>query len=127
MIFIIDGILENMALEGKRYFSPHYIISAAETQGVELSLKEVTEYLLSLVPNKIKVHYEMECPNGDSDFEIVSPHDFIEETKICHICSVEYITNLNRIWVYFDFTPEYIDFLKKKRITPNSRRDLLLI
>lgn len=127
MLFIIDEILENMVREDKRYFSPHYIISAAATQGVDLSLKQVTEYLLSLVPTKIKVHYDVECPNGDSDFAIDSPHQIKDEFRTCHICHTEYIPSLDRVWVYFDFTPEYRDYIKKKRVIPKVKRDLLLI
>ncbi|PLV34979.1 hypothetical protein BSP4_10950 [Bacillus subtilis subsp. subtilis] len=127
MLFIIDEILENMVREDKRYFSPHYIISVAANQGENLSLKQVTEYLLSLVPAKLRVYYEVECPNGDSDFAIDSPHQKLDEFKICHICNTEYMPSLDRVWVSFDFTPEYRAYIKKKRVVPKVRRDLLLI
>ncbi|MCY9027164.1 hypothetical protein MOF32_30295 [Priestia megaterium] len=129
MLFIIDDILEEMAIEGKRYFSPHYIISIAKQSGQILTLKETTNHLLSLVGSnkKLQVFYEVECPNGDNDFPISSPLELSNEERTCHLCHVEYIPSPDRVWVYFDFTPAYKNYLKKKSLVPEQPQILALV
>ncbi|MCM3705303.1 hypothetical protein M3205_06120 [Cytobacillus firmus] len=123
MLFIIDEILEEMALENKSHFSPRYICNRS---GIH-DLKAVTEYLIQLVGQKLRVTFEVECPEGDSDFAVESPHELSNEKRICHICGVEYIPNPERIWVAFDFLPEYKQYVKKKRNLNPLARNLALV
>lgn len=108
--FLIDNILDDMAVEERKHFSPHYVCNRAG----ETNLKEVTEHLLYLVGYKLKVYFEVECPEGDSDFAVSHPSQIEKKVRTCSICGVEYIPDENRIWVAFDFLPEYVDVVKKK-------------
>lgn len=108
----IVEILENMAIEGRRNFSPLYVCKRLGTENI----KEVTAFLFSECCRDIlKPNFEVQCPQGDSDFIV---HDLnlvpINTVKICHICGSEYIPNLKDIWVTFDFTDDYIKHIKKK-------------
>jgi hypothetical protein len=119
VLYIIDDILEQMVIENKKFFSPNYICNRANIS----DLKEVTEYLLRQVGNKLNVFYEVECPEGDSDFAVKSPLELPTETKTCHICGTEYVPRPDKIWVVFDFIPEYRDYVKKKRKPNHPKKE----
>jgi len=110
VLYIIDDILEEMAVENKKHFSPHYVCSRAGTS----DLKSVTKYLLDLVGKKLNVYFEVECPEGDSDYAVNSPEEIENDFRFCSICQTEYIPSPDKIWIGFDFIPEYIDYVKKK-------------
>lgn len=119
VIYIIDDILEEMAIEERVHFSPHYVCTRA---GID-DLKSVTEYLLKLVGQKLIVNFEVECPEGDSDFAVKTPQELRNEERACHICGKEYVPNPDRVWIIFDFIPEYKEYVKKK----NIKRQLILV
>lgn len=108
--FLIDDVLEEMALEGKKHFSPHYVCART---GIA-DLKFVTEHMLSQVGKKLRVYFEIECPEGDSDYAVDSPLDIVEEERQCHVCGIRYIPNTDKVWVAFDFLPPYVEHVKKK-------------
>ena len=108
--FQLDDALEIMALQEKRHFSPHYVCTVT---GIA-DLKAVTEYMLSVVNKKLRVYYEVECPEGDSDFAVKSPLDIKYELRKCHICGTPYTPDPNKIWIAFDFLPQYIEHVKKR-------------
>jgi len=108
----LEDTLRWMAEQGKRHFSPHYV--CAQSGGTDI--KVVSEYLLSEVGRKLVVYYEVECPEGDSDFTIKSDLELKQEKRSCQICGIEYIPSLNRIWIAFDFLPQYIDYVKSRRV-----------
>lgn len=110
MLYIIDDVLEEMALENKTHFSPRYI---CHRSGI-LDLKIVTEYLERFIGSKLIINFEVECPEGDSDFAVMSPEQVETEPRRCHICNTEYVPDQNKIWVSFDFTPDFIEHVKKK-------------
>ncbi|GGF87049.1 hypothetical protein [Paenibacillus aceti] len=110
--FRLDDILEEMAFNDKKHFSPHYICALS---GIA-DLKIVTQYLLSQVNRKLKVYYEVECPEGDSDFLVDSPVEIISELRRCSVCGIEYRPDPDRVWVSFDFLPQYKDYVKKKKV-----------
>jgi len=110
---ILSGLLEKMALEGKRHFSPHYVCTLSGIADIVL----VSEYLFQQVSRKrLKVFFEVECPEGDSDFAIKSPDEIPRTKRKCHICGTEYVPNPEKIWVAFSFEQAYLDYLKKKTI-----------
>ncbi|SMQ60990.1 hypothetical protein SAMN05444673_0450 [Bacillus sp. OV166] len=123
MLFILDDILEEMAYENKSHFSPHYICNRACIN----DLKSVSEYLLKLVGAKLNVYYEVECPEGDSDFSVESPLVLPTEPRNCHICNTEYTPDIDRVWIAFDFLPEYRDYVKKKRNYKQKNKHLALV
>jgi hypothetical protein len=123
MLFILDDILEEMAYENKSHFSPHYISNRA---GIK-DLRSVSEYLLKLVGAKLNVCYEVECPEGDSDFSVESPFHLPEEQKRCHICGTKYVPSIDRVWISFDFLPEYREYVKKKRNYGKKKKYLVLV
>jgi len=108
--FLIDDVLEEMAVEGKKHFSPHYVCTRT---GIA-DLKFVTEHLLTLLGKKLRVYFEVECPDGDSDYAVDSPSDIVKEERKCHICDVTYIPNPEKVWIAFDFLPPYVEHVKKK-------------
>ncbi|GGF72709.1 hypothetical protein GCM10010912_17390 [Paenibacillus albidus] len=110
--FLLDDTLEIMAQNNKKHFSPHFVCA----QSGIADIKAVTEYLYSQVGRKLKVYYEVECPDGDSDFAVVSPDLVSDDWKVCSICGIDYIPDPDRVWVAFDFLPPYIDHVKKKSI-----------
>lgn len=113
MYFAIEDILEEMARENITHFSPHYVCHRANIA----DLKGVTEYLLDEVRRgKLKVFLEVECPEGDSDFAVSSIDELTTEPRHCHICGTEYIPDKDKIWIAFDFTTEFKEFLKKKSL-----------
>lgn len=108
--FAIDDTLEEMAIEGVTHFSPNYV---CQRSGIN-DTKSMTEYLLQQVDTKLKVYFEVECPDGDSDFVVSSPSDIIIEPRTCSVCFEEYTPNPEDIWIAFDFTENYLDHVKKK-------------
>lgn len=128
-MFIIDDILEEMAMDNIKHFSPHYVCNLSNNN----NLKEVTDYLLELVGRKLKVYFEVECPEGDSDYAVDSPADIEFKPRTCSICNIEYIPDPERVWVAFDFLPEYLEYVKKKKTNKQQyklerkRKHLLLV
>jgi len=109
-LFSIDDILEEMALEGKTHFAPHYI----NTRGGFNDLEGVTKYLLKEVGTKLEINFEIECPEGDSDFAIDTLDEIPSEERECSICGILYTPSSDNVWVSFDFTSEYRNHIKKK-------------
>lgn len=112
--YTLEKTLQEMAINDKKFFSPHYVCAFS---GVA-DLKEVAEFLLSEAAKKkgqkIYVYYEVECPEGDSDFSVTSPDAVPNNERCCHICGTKYIPNPDRIWIGFNFTEKYKEFVKKK-------------
>lgn len=75
--YILEDALEQMAEQGKRHFSPHYVCAWSGIADIKI----VSEYLLSEVGRKLVVYYEVECPEGHSDFIIKSYSEFNQEKK----------------------------------------------
>jgi hypothetical protein len=119
VLYTIDEVLEDMAFEGRTHFSPHYVAARAGLH----DLKAVTEYLFSLVGTKLIVYFEVECPDGDSDYAVKSPSDIIFEPRNCSICNITYTPSPDRVWIAFDFVSQYIDYVKKKR----ENKDVVLV
>jgi hypothetical protein len=114
--FLIDDVLEEMAKEGRKHFSPHYVCART---GIA-DLKFVTEHMLTQVGKKLRVYFEVECPEGDSDFPVNNPLDIVQEERECHICGIKYTPNPEKVWIAFDFLPPYLEHVKKKlRGQPN--------
>ncbi|GED14802.1 hypothetical protein [Aneurinibacillus migulanus] len=111
LYFLIEDILEQMAVEGRSHFAPHYVCARL---GVT-DLKSVTEYMLDLVGKKLTVYYEVECPNGDSDYDVDSLSEITEEIRTCSICDIKYIPSLDKVWIVFNFLPGYLKHVKKKK------------
>lgn len=118
--FEIDDVLEEMALEGRRHFAPHYV---CQRLGIS-EIKGVTNYLLSLVGSKLIPSFEVECPNGDIDFAVNDPRLISKETRICHICREEYEPDPKRTWLAFDFTERYLLHVKKKKAIRGKRNSV---
>lgn len=120
--FLIDDVLEEMALEGRKHFSPHYVCTRT---GIA-DLKFVTEHMLTQVGKKLRVYFEVECPEGDSDYAVDSPMDVVKEERQCSICGIRYEPNPEKVWVAFDFLPLFLEHVKKKlRGQPNLRLNIL--
>ncbi|WP_201317825.1 hypothetical protein [Paenibacillus sp. EPM92] len=111
---ILEKSLEEMAVQDKKFFSPHFVCTYT---GIA-DLKAVSEYLFTEAAKtkrkKIYVYYEVECPEGDSDFSVDTPEKLPIIERRCHICGIDYIPNPERIWVGFNFTSEYLQFVKKR-------------
>lgn len=112
--FIIDDELEKMAIEGCQHFAPHYI---CQRLGIN-EISAVADYLLSLTNSKLIPYFEVECPNGDSDFIVENPNYIPSEPRECSICGIEYEPDPENIWLAFDFTPQYLDHIKKNYSRP---------
>lgn len=110
----LNHVLEAMAIQGKRHFSPHFVCAAS---GVA-DIKSVTEFLIQESQKerarKLNMYFEVECPEGDSDFAVKSPTEIRYGLTRCHICGTDYVPDPNRVWIAFDFTEEYKEFVKKK-------------
>lgn len=105
----IDDLLRQMALEGRRRFSPRYICGRLKINNDE----EVANYLLGLAESKVIPMFEVECPNGDSDFFVDHPNKILYEPRYCSICGIEYIPDPDQIWLVFNFTNKYVEYEKK--------------
>lgn len=110
----IMELLEQMALEGRRYFTPLYINK--RLNGVIFE-KDLTVLLLSPVCNDILIsNFELECPEGDTDIIINDISLIPNEVRNCSVCGIEYTPDPKRIWISFNFRDEYIQKVKKKNI-----------
>lgn len=109
--FEVDDLLEQMVLEGRQHFAPHYICQRLGMDDID----GVADYLLSLKNVKLIPYYEVECPEGDSDYILEDPTRLDFEPRICHICGIEYVPDPDKIWLAFDFTKAFIDHVKKKK------------
>jgi len=117
----IDNLLESMACQEKIHFAPSYVCNKL---GINDSEK-VANYLLSLVPKKLVPLFEVECPEGDSDFRVENPNSLpLEEPRVCHHCGIEYVPDPNRIWLAFNFADHYIKSVKKNNVpkTPSCAK-----
>lgn len=105
------SILESMAFEGKNHFSPLYISNTYKTADVE----KVVSLLLSDLFREIVIPIlEVECPEGDADFTVQGINDLPQELRVCHQCGIEYVPDPKHIWVTFDFSADFKEFVKKK-------------
>lgn len=118
--YYIIKLLEIMAVEGKRNFSPLYICEQLNIKDE----KEVAILLFSLT-DIVKPNYEVECPEGDTDFAVDNLDSITSEPRICHLCGAEYVPDPKRIWVSFNFVDSFKDEVKKKKhflqINPHQR------
>lgn len=114
----ITELLEQMAIEGRRYFTPLYL---SKRLNKKISEKDLTKLLLSPFCQDILIsNFEVECPEGDTDF---IEHDISlipTEMRVCHLCGIDYIPDPKRIWVSFDFRDDYLQKIKKKNLQPES-------
>lgn len=111
--FIIDDLLEIMAIEGRRRFSPNYVCERLNIDDI----MAVADYLISLTGQKLVPQFEVECPNGDSDFSVSDPRLITSDNRCCSICGEEYMPDPDRVWLVFDFTDKFVDHIKKKKTT----------
>lgn len=118
----IDDLLERWAVEGKRRFSPTSVCRELGTD----DFQAVTAHMLGQTNRKLIVRYEVECPYGHSDFSVTDPTKIPMEPRRCRLCEAdyEYTPDPNRIWVVFDFTPEFVEFAKKKSTSHSARRQV---
>ncbi|KAA8673374.1 hypothetical protein [Clostridium sp. HV4-5-A1G] len=107
----IYGLLENMAIENRRNFSPLYVCKRLKTRDI----KEVTYSLINDFKDILKINYEVECPNGDSDFIVDDISQIKDEMRICHHCGEKYIPDPKNIWLTFNFKDDFKDYVKKKK------------
>lgn len=110
MLYELDDVLLEMASEDRKHFSPHYV---CKRSGIN-DFKAVSQYLVDLVNKKLKITFEVECPEGDGDFNVPNLNELDGEIKTCHLCQREYIPDPERIWIYFDFKEDFIEYAKKK-------------
>lgn len=110
--FEVDDLLEKMVLEDRSHFAPHYICKRLGYEPKEID--EVLRYLISLVPSKLSIIYEIMCPVGHSDYKVRSLEEINFDERECGYCGVEYVPDLNSIWIAFNFNSEYANFIKKK-------------
>lgn len=108
----ITELLEQMALEGKRYFTPLYIYKRLNE---DISENDLTKLLLSSCCHDIiTTNFEVECPDGDTDIIIQDISLIPNEKRNCHLCGIEYFPDPKHIWISFNFKEDYIQQVKKK-------------
>lgn len=119
----IDEELRLMAFEGAERFSPIEVCNRLGSAEYEA----VTEYLLKLDNDKLIAKWEVECPEGHSDFTVRHPDDISPEPHYCRLCEDEepYIPDPDRVWLVFDFNPEYVAALKKNLALQRKKPPLL--
>lgn len=111
MLKDIYEVLEQMAIEGRKFFTPLYI---SKKLSFNIAEKDLTEILLKYFHEVLITNFEVECPDGHSDF-IVHDLDLVSTELVnCRICGMEYIPDPSRIWISFDFKPDFIELVKKK-------------
>ena len=109
----IDELLRSMAVEEKIHFAPHYI---CQRIGLD-DIKEVTNYLLLKVPKTLLVTWEVECPQGHSHYKVSHPTEIDSmELQECSYCGIPYYPDKSRVWLIFNFNPDYSKSVKKNRI-----------
>lgn len=112
----IDDLLEQMAMENKTHFAPHFICQKLGN----IEINEIADCLLSFVPKILFPLWEVECPLGDSDFVVSNPKLLPNDLQTCHHCGLEYYPDPERVWLAFNFNPEYVSHIKKKQERKNN-------
>ncbi|WP_152523964.1 hypothetical protein [Sporomusa ovata] len=107
----VDYVLDTMAIQGIKHFHPLYV--SRHLSG-NINLKKLIEYLLSQVGQKLRVYYELQCPNGHTDYSVSSLDDIELKLRDCSYCGEEYQPDPKEIWISFDFLSDYLDYVKKK-------------
>jgi len=108
-IFEVDDLLEQMAMQNIQHFSPYYLCHQLNITSVE----DITNYLLTLVNKKLIAYYEIQCPEGHSDYAVTDPTQIIIDERECEFCGNQYTPDPNDIWITFDFTEYYLNHVKK--------------
>ncbi len=94
----LDEYLNSIAEEGTKRFSPNHM---AERTGLDIQISQ-TILLRTAQIGTIQTYYEIECPEGDSDFFVTRIEDVDWNTEcVCRVCGTEYIPNPSNIWVTF--------------------------
>ena len=94
----LDECLNDLYQRKIYRFSPRII---SETTGLK---KEVLQKIL-LRASQLKVlvtSYEIECPEGDSDFSVSSIHKIPWGVELqCRVCDTIYTPSISNIWLTF--------------------------
>lgn len=105
----IYELLKDMAKDDIKKFSPVYICERLCVDNIKL----ITCVLINNFKDILKVNYEVECPNGDSDFIVDDISLIKDEMRICHHCGQEYVPNPKNIWITFNFKSDFKNYIKK--------------
>jgi hypothetical protein len=117
-IVAVDGVLENLALQGKNRFNAYQIASLSNEEDIDA----VNEYLLIKAKfDALIIKIETLCPSNHPDLQLDYISNGIElsdEIIECRICDEEYIPDIEFTNVVFYFNDEYVENLKKKLVAP---------
>lgn len=109
----VDNALEFLALKNFSRINAHQVAYLAG----ENDVNAVYEYLISKQPWVLKRYFEIMCPNFHSAASYERLEDIPKRWIECRGCheDAEFIPDLDRIHIVFDFSPEYLAQLKKEQ------------
>ena len=119
-VFEIDDLLASMANSEIRNFTPQYICDKLRSS----DLSFVADYLLTLVPTKLTSYFDIICPHGDIDFFVHDLSELPSESIQCSHCNTEYDPQESPAILYFCFSTEYTEHIKKNFSVSNASVEL---
>lgn len=105
----IDEVLRYLALNDHHRFNAHQVAHLSGHQDVNA----VYDYLIQREPYVLKRYFEIMCPNFHSTEVVQDPDDIIFKWIECRVCDKEFIPDVNRIHIVFEFNPEYLRDLQE--------------
>ena len=90
--------LKEVGEKGITRFSPRYVADY-----IGLNQEDTNKILLRAVQvGIIHIYYEIECPQGDSDFYVTELKDVDWDVEHnCRVCGTTYTPSPNHVWVTF--------------------------
>lgn len=108
-ILSVDKVLKSLAYSKKVRFNARQVAFLAKTDEVD----EIYTYLISREGYILNRSFEVLCPKRQDSAAAYDSLEMIPKGWIeCRICGEEFVANLDEIHVVFNFTKEYIEFVR---------------
>lgn len=102
----LDGALHYLSDEGAKRFTPKLV-----SEKIDISLEETRTLLLRASQlGVLEPFFEIECPEGDSDFFVKSLEEINWGKEVqCRVCDSIYIPSSEHVWLTFSLKGEFSD------------------
>jgi len=118
----VDEALKLLASKKRYRFNAYQVAYLSGNEDVNL----VYQYLLTREPYVLTRSFEVLCPNDHSTATYSKiediPHKWIE----CRYCTEEFVPDLDRIYIVFDFTPSYLNSISQEKDEKKSFHPVLI-
>lgn len=106
----VENFIDSIALQNLRRISPHYVAQQVGVSSVDI----VFDAMMRLVNFKLTIKYEPQCTEcGTGQKPVSSLHEIRPQLTECRYCHEEFIPTEDKVWVVFDITEEFKEFMKE--------------